>query len=36
MEAPAFASDRRALIAVAVRIAIILIVALTGAASAYQ
>lgn len=35
MKAPAFSSDRMALLAVAVRVAIILIIALTGAASAH-
>ncbi len=34
MKAPAFSSDRMALIAVAMRVAIIVIMALTGAASA--
>jgi hypothetical protein len=36
MKAPAFSSGRTALIAVVVRVAIILIIALTGAASAHQ
>jgi hypothetical protein len=36
MKAPAFSSDRMALIGVAMRVAIIVIIALAGAASAHQ